>query len=221
MVRVLSILALSFLISNIGFSQTEPISIQGILNTTEGEILNDIPVTLWENEDSITSTITSNTGQFIIYSEFAIDNTYSLSFDYEYQSQNDIILFEPGDSLYPQDFLIEVSLIKNELENFDNKGEIYFDKNKIDGILDADIDFIQALIKDYPKICIEFYYMGSNDEKKEFASKRIEKLTKTLDANAINKSNFTFRDDQSKVRAYQDDQRARIWISVASLNGCE
>lgn len=221
MARIVSILVLSFLINNIGFAQSEPISIQGTLNTTSGEILEGIPVILWENQDSIKSTITSNTGQFILYSEFATGNTYSLSFDYEYQSQNDVILFEPGDSLYPQDFIVEVSLIKNELESFSNKGEIYFDKNQIDGIQDDDIKFIQALIKDYPEICIEFYYMGSNVEKKEFASKRIDKLTKTLESNAINNSNFTFRDDQSKVRAYEDDQRARFWISVSSLNGCE
>ena len=212
-----------FLILHLGcLGQTRDIEIMGNLSTTEGEKLSAIPITLWENQDSLTSTISAWDGNFTIHSSFTIGKEYILTFDYKYQSETDIVIQSKLDtSIFATSYSINVELIKTKIARDPEEGIIYFEKNQLKAINKTKIEFISALLNEFPTACLEFYYAGSNTEKKEFGEKRIGELKAILEENSIDLSKCLFRDEGSKVRAYNKDQRARFWISVASSNGCE
>ena len=116
---------------HLGFNQSYFVNILGNLSTTEDESLGGVNVTLWEDADSITSVITSWNGDFLFETEFEKRYGYKLTFDYEYQKQNDIIVKSASDSLITQEYVLNVQLLKNELEAFSNDSEIYFELNKV------------------------------------------------------------------------------------------
>jgi hypothetical protein len=192
-----------------------------MLTNDQNEILSNVSVTLWENHDSITSVHSDIKGQFLISTAFNYDKVYMLTFDYKYQSQSDIILFQPSDSIIMPEYIIEVQLIKNIYENVEQNSAVYFEKNKTTGFDGFDPEYLTLLIEQNPGICLNMIYMGSPQEKKDFGSIRIKNLRKYLVKNNIRMKNIVFTDDKILVRAYEDDQRAVILISVNSLEGCE
>lgn len=218
--KLLLVFCLLVVAQNHAFGQKKPVSVQGILKNDQNEILSDISVTLWENTDSVTSVKSNIRGQFAIQTIFDYSNSYMLTFDYRYQSESDVILFQPSDSVIMNEFIVEIELIKNVSQGLTSNSEFYFPKNKTNEVEGLDIEFIKVLIETYPNICLEIAYKGSNEEKKELGKKRIKFIRELLIKNDVPLTYFQFKDDQLKIRQYEKDQRARFWLSVISLEGC-
>lgn len=202
------------------FCQTKSVSILGTLTNDKQEILANTSVTLWENTDTLAIAVTDEKGNFNILTVFDYDKVYMLTFDYRYQSQSDIIIYQPSDSIIMSEFVLDIQLVKNVAEGLSSSSEFYFPKGKTSDTEGLDLEFIKVLIETYPQICILLEYKGSNDEKKELGAKRAKYIRELLIKNNIPLDYFQFKDDQQKIRQYEKDQRARFWLSVISLEGC-
>lgn len=216
----MKLLPILFFINLLAFGQAHPVTIYGKLTNDKNEILSDISMTLWGNRDSLTTVASDAKGEFTIATEFDKDKTYMLTFDYRYQSQSDIILYQPSDSVIMSEFVINVQLVKNVAEGLSSSSEFYFPIDKVNETEGLDLEFIKMLIETYPQICILLEYKGSNDEKKDLVEKRLKYLRELLIKNNIPLEYFQFKDDHQKIRQYEKDQRARFWVSVISLEGC-
>ena len=118
------------------FAQTKEVALNGTLTNDKNEILKGLSVTLWENTDSTLSVISDSQGQFIINTTFNYDSAYILTFDYKYQSETDIIIYQPTDSVVGSNYTFDVQLVKNITASAEENAAIYFGKNKTSEITD-------------------------------------------------------------------------------------
>lgn len=215
------ILLFGFLILQfISFGQTKEVALNGTLTNNKDEILKGLSVTLWENTDSTLSAISDANGQFTINTKFNYDKTYILTFDYKYQTNTDIVIYQPTDSVVGSNYTFNVQLVKNITASAEENAAIYFGKNKTSEIEGFDINYLKLLFEQNPALCLDLYYMGSSIEKKDYTKARIKFLKKYLEQNNIPMHLIKVTDDNVKVRAYEKDQRSAFWISVISQDGC-
>ncbi|NRA10839.1 MAG: hypothetical protein HRT57_02655 [Crocinitomicaceae bacterium] len=200
--------------------QTKDVELNGTLLNDKNEILNNVSVTLWENTDSILSVLSDAQGKFAIKTKFNYDKTYMLTFDYKYQTETDIIIYLPSDSIIGSNYTLDVQLVKNITANAEENAAIFFGKNKTSETQGFDINYLKLLFEQSPTLCLDLYYMGSSIEKKDHTKARIKFLKKYLEQNNIPMHLIRITDDKVKVRAYEIDQRSAFWISVISKNGC-
>jgi hypothetical protein len=215
------ILLFGFLILQFtSLSQTKEVALNGTLTNNNDEILTGLPVTLWENTDSVLSVISDFQGQFTIKTKFNYDKTYILTFDYKYQTETDIVIYQPTDSVVGSNYTFDVQLVKNITASAEENAAIYFGKNKTSEVEGFDINYLKLLFEQYPTLCLDLYYMGSSIEKKDHTKARVKFLKKYLEQNDIPMHLIQVTDDKVKVRAYEKDQRSAFLISVISQDGC-
>jgi|TARA_B110000037_G_scaffold51569_1_gene63299 hypothetical protein len=215
------ILIFSFLILHLTtFAQTKEVALNGTLKNDKNELLKGLSVTLWENTDSTLSVISDSQGQFIINTTFNYDSAYILTFDYKYQSETDIIIYQPTDSVVGSNYTFDVQLVKNITASAEENAAIYFGKNKTSEIEGFNINYLKLLFEQYPTLCLDLYYMGSSIEKKDHTKARVKFLKKYLEQNNIPMHLIQMTDEKVKVRAYEKDQRSAFLISVISQDGC-
>ena len=198
------------------FSQDELSSLQVRCEYDSGAVISDKVFTLYQGKDSITSAITNENGEFIIELKLEFSTEYELI---EYQKSDSYpstpMKFET--TVFPFDYIIEMTLSKDEPNQF--KGQIaYYQPKNIKKIEEFEVEQILSIIEAHPEICIQFSQTIVRSESLNIANKRKANFLKFLEENGVEMSCIQFEEEPRFLRAFDEDQRSRIQGAISSMD---
>lgn len=196
----------------------------GCVKDRDADGINNLPVYLVENIDTLFASLTDTIGEFTFETEFKQGNSYSLHFGGATIGKtnhyfNQIIqLVDSTDTLTSWEYRIEISLLPKCVLS-DNS--LYFKFNEIHESENVDAYFIVALLNQYPEMCLRIGQTYNSFEKRAVPKKRMNALRKLLEESGVNMNQIAFDLNFHKLswEEAKHDVRSRIQGIVVSMEG--
>ncbi len=199
------------------FSQDEHelSSIQVRCQYESGEHIPDRVFTFYKGEDSITSAITDENGEFVLELELEFLTKYELLEKQKSSSYpSKPIIIETTYS--PYIYVLEITLANPNASKF--QGQIaYYQPKEIKKIEEFEVEKILSIIENHPEICIQFSQTIIHSESEKIAKKRKNNFLTFLEGNGVDMTCIQFEDEPRYLRAFDEDQRSRIQGAIYSM----
>jgi len=203
------------------YGQTWDVKISGTVTDMESEkLIENIPVVLMENQDTIAIEMSGNQGEFLFEVKFSAEHEYSIFLNIPHQNlrQNWIRFHAKGDTIVVREYLFELSKLKLIHDRFDTG--IYYEINEKEKYQNFDLDYFLKILNEYPQMCIRFVQTINPNEKKSVAKKREKAFLKLLKEKGINMNQINFSDEVFMLDiTTAEDIRSRIEGVAYSMDG--
>lgn len=203
------------------YGQSWDVKISGtVTDMSNKKLIENIPVVLIANRDTIAIQNTNNNGEFLFDLIFSVENDYYIFLNVTHQnSRRDWIkLHAKGDSNIIGEYRLDLSKLRIIQDRFDNS--VYYEKNETVKYQNFDLDYFKKIMTEYPQMCIRFVQTINPEEKKSISNRRKKQFLKTLKTAGINMNQIIFSDEIFILDiANLEDKRSRIEGVVYSMDG--
>lgn len=203
------------------YGQSWEVKISGtVIDMASKKSIENIPVVLMANLDTIAIQNSSTKGEFLFEATFSVENDYFifLNVDFQNSRRSWIKLHTKGDSNIVQEYRLDLSKLRIIHDRFDTG--IYYEKNEIKEYQNFDLEYFKKIIVEYPQICIRFVQTINPEEKRSAAMRRKKYFLKELQTTGINMNQIIFADEIFTLDiTNSNDKRSRIEGVVYSMDG--
>ncbi len=195
--------------------------ISGSISYENGEKVEGVTVTLFEENDSISSTKSNKLGEFFLEVELFDKTEYYLMLVEgmpEFLSKDKLLM---STEMYRTDFVFDLVYPTPRIDQ--SSGQVaFYAANETKKFTEFEVEQILRIITKYPNVCIEFSQTILRSENEKIAKKRKINFLKFLQEAGVDISCVRFNDRPRILQAVNEDQRARIQGAIASLESkCE
>jgi hypothetical protein len=203
------------------YGQSWEVKISGnVIDMPSKKAMENIPVVLMENLDTIDIQNSSSEGEFLFEATFNVESDYYIFLNVEFQNsrQSWIKLHAKGDSNIVQEYRLDLAKLRIIHDRFDTG--IYYEKNETKEYQNFDLNYFKKMIVEYPQICIRFVQTVNPEEKKSVAMRRKKHFLKELQTSGVNMNQIIFTDEIFRLDITNaNDKRSRIEGVVYSMDG--
>jgi hypothetical protein len=200
--------------------QLSAVKISGSVRDIEKRKLENIPVVLMVNRDTLAIQNSDSKGEFLFDVMFSTEHDYYIFLNLEHQNskQNWIKLHAKGDTNIFMEYKIDLNKLRVIRHRFDNS--IYYEKNDTEKYQNFDLDYFKKVIQEYPQMCIRFVQTINPKEKKIIAKRRKKHFLELLRSAGINMNQIIFSNETFTLDlSNSNDVRSRIEGVVYSMDG--
>lgn len=174
------------------YGQTWDVKIYGNLISNDKVRLSEVPVILFENNDTVLIVKSDENGQFDFNTKFSTGNEYIIKLEVENQNSDafNIKLFNKEDTARMSEYELDFKLPVLIHDIFDNS--VYYELNEMKKFENFEIEWFKQLFIQYPGMCLEFVQTINPDEKQKIAKKRINHFRGELVKASCNMSRISF-----------------------------
>ena len=203
------------------YGQSWEVKISGtVTDMANKKTIENIPVVLMSNRDTIAIQNSCSQGEFLFNVTFSVENDYYIFLNIEHQNskQSWIKLHAKGDTNVIGEYHIDLSKLRIIHDRFDTG--IYYEINETEKYQNFDLDYFKKFILEYPLMCIRFVQTINPDEKKRASKRRKRQFLKELKTTGVNMNQIIFSDEIFVLDITKtEDKRSRIEGVVYSMDG--
>lgn len=197
-------------------AQTYDAKISGSIVANSLEVIPGVITTLYKGFDSITSTKTDHEGLFLMEVALLDQTDYILRIENKKGVRiNDELKFQT--EMYRSDFVFELAYPHSTTCNLSNNLIAHYVANETRKMENFEVEMLIHLLKEHPKICIEFSQVIIRSESDKTAKKRMSNFKNYLEEYGVDMSCVRFDETVHYLNAFHEDQRSRIEGVVHSL----